>query len=317
MDHGFFDMITPADIAAAHERISPYLRRTPVMDVRLPGIANPVTLKLDCFQRSGAFKARGAFNSLVGNEEALAAGVAAASGGNHGAAVACAADALGLKAHIFVPTISSPAKVAKIRSYGAEVLVQGAVYAEALALCEAYIASSNAVSVHAYDAPLTVAGQGTLAVELEQQAPDLDTVLVAVGGGGLIGGVAAWYEDRARVVSVEPETSRALHAAREAGRPVKVDVSGIAADSLGASTIGTLPFEITQKYVNDYLLVSGEAIEAAQRWLWDHCRIITEPGGCAVLAALLEGVYVPQPGEKVCAVICGGNVDPARFAVTP
>jgi threonine dehydratase len=239
-------MTTRDDISAAHDRIAPWLRRTPVMDVRLPGIEQPVTLKLEYLQLAGVFKARGAFNSLIGNETAKTAGVAAASGGNHGAAVACAAQALGLKARIFVPSISSPAKVARIRHYGAEVVQDGAVYAEAQALCEAYVAETGAVQIHPYDAPATIAGQGTLAVELEQQAPDLDTVLVAVGGGGLIAGVAGWYEDRIRTVSVEPETSCALHAAHAAGEPVKVDVSGIAADSLGASTIGTLPFKIAQ-----------------------------------------------------------------------
>jgi threonine dehydratase len=305
------------EISAAHARIAPWLRRTPVMDVRLPGIEQPVTLKLEYLQMAGVFKARGAFNSLVGNEAARTAGVAAASGGNHGAAVACAAQALGLKARIFVPSISSPAKVARIRSYGAEVVQDGAVFAEAQALCEAHVAETGAVQIHPYDAPATIAGQGTLAVELEQQAPKLDTVLVAVGGGGLIAGVAGWYENRVRTVSVEPETSCALHAAHAAGEPVKVDVSGIAADSLGASTIGTLPFEIASRHVSDYLLVSDDAIDKAQHWLWDNCRIMAEPGACAVMAALLDGVYKPASGEKVCAIICGANVDPAKFAIKP
>lgn len=308
-------MITPDDIAAAAARIAPHVRQTPVMDVRVPGIQQPVTLKLEFLQLSGTFKARGAFNSLIGNEAARSAGVAAASGGNHGAAVACAAQALGFRARIFVPSISSPAKVARIRSYGAEVVQQGAVYAEALALCEQYIAETGAVSVHAYDAPATLAGQGTLGRELEQQAPDVDTVLVAVGGGGLIGGIASWYRGRTRIAAVEPATSRALHAAHQAGKPVKVEVSGIAADSLGASSIGSLPFEATQAFVEQYCLVSNSAIEAAQHWLWDNCRIMTEPGGAAVMAALLDGVYKPANDEKVCAVICGANVDPARFAL--
>ncbi len=310
-------MTTRDDISAAHGRIAPWLRRTPIMDVRLPGIEQPVTLKLEYLQLAGVFKARGAFNSLIGNEVARTAGVAAASGGNHGAAVACAAQALGLKARIFVPSISSPAKVARIRHYGAEVVQDGAVYAEAQALCEQYVAETGAVQIHPYDAPATIAGQGTLAVELEQQAPDLDTVLVAVGGGGLIAGVAGWYEDRIRTVSVEPETSCALHAAHAAGNPVKVDVSGIAADSLGASTIGTLPLEIAQRHVTDYALVSDDAIDRAQHWLWDNCRIMAEPGACAVMAALLDGVYKPASGEKVCAIICGANVDPAKFAIKP
>ena len=290
-------MISRTDIELAHARIAPRICRTPVMQVTLPGIAQPVTLKLECFQYSGSFKARGAFNSLIGNAAAKTAGVAAASGGNHGAAVAHAAQALGLAAHVFVPSISAPAKVARIRSYGADVIQDGANYAEALALCEAHIATTGAVSVHAYNAEPTLAGQGTVALELEDQCPDLDTVLVAVGGGGLIGGIAAWYGDRARIVSVEPQTCAALHAARAAGRPVKVDVSGVAADSLGASEIGGLAFEIAQAHVDDCLLVSDDAIAGAQMWLWHNHRIMTEPGGATVLAALLDGVYRPQENE--------------------
>ena len=307
-------MISQQDIKSAHARIASRICRTPVMQVSLPGIAQPVTLKLECFQYSGSFKARGAFNSLIGNEAATAAGVAAASGGNHGAAVAYAAQALGLKAHIFVPSISSPAKVARIKSYGAEVIQDGANYSEALALCDAHIAKTGAVSVHAYNAQPTLAGQGTLGLELADQCPGLDTVLVAVGGGGLIGGVAAWYGDQAKIVSVEPQTCPALHAARAAGGPVRVDVSGVAADSLGASEIGSMAFDIAQAHVDDCLLVPDETIEAAQMWLWQTHRIMTEPGGATVLAALLGGIYRPKDTEKICAVICGANVDPARFA---
>ncbi|NNJ73630.1 MAG: serine/threonine dehydratase, partial [Anderseniella sp.] len=257
-------MITQTDIELAYARIASRICRTPVMQVVLPGIEQPVTLKLECFQYSGSFKARGAFNSLIGNDAAKTAGVAAASGGNHGAAVAHVAQVLGLEAHIFVPSISAPAKVARIRSYGAEVIQDGANYAEALALCDAHIARTGAVSVHAYNAEPTLAGQGTLGLELEEQCPGLDTVLVAVGGGGLIGGVAAWYGERTRIIAVEPETCTALHAARAAGHPVKVDVSGVAADSLGASEIGRLAFEIARTHVDDCLLVPDEAIEAAQ-----------------------------------------------------
>ena len=308
-------MITQTDIKSAYARIASRICRTPVMQVALPGIEQPVTLKLECFQYSGSFKARGAFNSLIDNEAAKTAGVAAASGGNHGAAVAHVAQALGLKAHIFVPSISSPAKVARIKACGAEVIQDGANYAEALALCDAHIARTGAVSVHAYNAQPTLAGQGTLGLELDQQCPDLDTVLVAVGGGGLIGGVAAWYGERANIISVEPETCTALHAARAAGAPVKVDVSGLAADSLGASEIGAMAFEIAQAHVDDCLLVPDEQIEAAQMWLWHNHRIMTEPGGATVLAALLGGIYRPKDNEKICAVICGANVDPVKFAV--
>jgi len=285
------------------------------MQVSLPGIRQPVTLKLECLQYSGSFKARGAFNSLIDNDAARTAGVAAASGGNHGAAVAHVAETLGLNAHIFVPSISSPAKVARIRSYGAEVIQEGANYAEALAMCDAHIAKTGAVSVHAYNAEPTLAGQGTLGLELEDQCLDLDTVLIAVGGGGLIGGVAAWYGQRANIIAVEPQTCTALHSARAAGKPVKVDVSGVAADSLGASEIGALAFEIAQAHVDDCLLVPDDEIETAQMWLWHNHRIMTEPGGATVLAALLGGIYRPKDNEKICAVICGANVDPAKFAV--
>ena len=308
-------MITRTNIQSAYARIKPRICRTPVMQVAVPGIRQPIGLKLECFQYSGSFKARGAFNSLIENQAAKKAGVAAASGGNHGAAVAYVAQALGLKAHIFVPSISAPAKVDRIKSYGADVIQQGTNYAESLALCDAHIAKTGAVSVHAYNAEPTLAGQGTLGLELETQCPDLDTVLVAVVGGGLIGGVAAWYGQRASILSVEPETCNALHAARAAGRPVKVDVSGVAADSLGASEIGALAFEIAQAHVDDCLLVPDQEIEAAQMWLWHNHRIITEPGGATVLAALLSGVYRPENDEKICAVICGANVDPLRFAI--
>ncbi len=307
-------MITSTNIESAYARIASRICRTPVMQVALPSIAQPVTLKLECFQYSGSFKARGAFNSLIENQAAGIAGVAAASGGNHGAAVAYVAQVLGLKAHIFVPSISAPAKVARIRSYGAEVIQEGENYAEALALCEAHIAKTGAVSVHAYNAEPTLAGQGTLGLELEDQCPDLDTVLVAVGGGGLIGGVSAWYGKRASIISVEPETCTALYAARAAGKPVRVDVTGIAADSLGASEIGAMAFEIAEAHVNDCLLVPDDEIDRARMWLWNNHRIITEPGGATVLAALLGGFYTPKDNEKICAVICGANVDPARFA---
>ncbi|MGH6907929.1 MAG: pyridoxal-phosphate dependent enzyme, partial [Aestuariivirga sp.] len=222
------------EISKAAQRIAPFIRRTPVIDMEIEGIALPVTLKLELLQHSGSFKARGAFNNLVGRSSD-GAGVAAASGGNHGAAVAYAARALGHKARIFVPEIASPAKVARIASYGAEIVQKGANYYEALALCDAHIQSTGAISVHAFDAEPTLEGQGTLARELEDQSPDLDTLLVAVGGGGLIGGIAAWYQSSIKIVGVEPETCNALHAALAAGKPVAVNPSGIAADSLGSS----------------------------------------------------------------------------------
>jgi threonine dehydratase len=305
-------MVTRPDIERAAAKIAAHIRRTPVLDVALPGVARPVALKLEHLQHSGSFKARGAFNNLTGVKPG-AGGVAAASGGNHGAAVAYAAQALGFPAHIFVPEISSPAKVARIQSYGATVHQQGATYHEALQACETHIAKTGAIGVHAYDSEATLAGQGTLALELEQQAPDLDTLLVAVGGGGLIGGIAAWYQGRVKVVGVEPVTSACLHAALQAGHPVDVSPSGIAADSLGARAAGRLMFPIAQQHVSGVALVSDEAIRDAQRWLWRNGQLVTEPGGAAAFASLLSGAYRPAPDERVGVVICGANTTLEAF----
>lgn len=299
-------------IARAAHRIAPHIRRTPVIDIRFGDLDRPVTLKLELLQHSGSFKARGAFNNLA-EAPRSAGGVAAASGGNHGAAVAYAARQLGHKARIFVPEISSPAKVAKIASYGAEIVQQGPSYHEALALCEAHIAATGALSVHAYDAEATLAGQGTLARELEDQAPDLDTVLVAVGGGGLIGGIAAWYQSQVKVVGVEPETSNALHAALAAGKPVEVSPSGVAADSLGAKTAGSLMFPIAQRHVERVVLVSDDDIRAAQRHLWQSLQLVAEPGGATAFAALLSGAYRPEKDERVGVIVCGGNTTMEAF----
>jgi len=305
--------IARATIAEAARRIAPHIRRTPVVDVGLDLVARPVTLKLELLQHSGSFKARGAFNNLAQLPRS-ASGVAAASGGNHGAAVAFAARQLGHKARIFVPEISSPAKVARIASYGAEIVQEGPTYHDALARCEAHIAASGAHDVHAYDSEATLEGQGTLARELEDQAPDLDTVLVAVGGGGLIGGIAAWYQSRVKVVGVEPVTSNALHAALSAGRPVDVTPSGIAADSLGARSAGRLMFPIARKHVDRVVLVSDDDIRAAQRHLWHNMQLVSEPGGAAALAALLSKAYQPAPDERVGVVVCGGNTTMEAFA---
>ena len=298
--------IDRATIAEAAQRIALYIRRTPVIDIRFDGLARPVTLKLELLQHSGSFKARGAFNNLVGRA-IPEAGVAAASGGNHGAAVAYAAQSLGVKARIFVPEIASPAKLARIASYGAEIVQKGANYYEAVAGCEAHVAASGALNVHAYNEEPTLQGQGTLARELEEQAPDLDTLLVAVGGGGLIGGIAAWYESRVKIVGVEPETCNALHAALAAGRPVKVAPSGVAADSLGASFAGSLMFPIAQHHVDHVVLVSDENIGAAQRYIWQNLQLVTEPGGAAAFAALLSGAYKPERNERVGVLLCGAN----------
>ncbi len=300
-------------ISKAAQRLAPHVRRTPVMDVRIEGIAQPVTLKLELFQHSGSFKARGAFNNLVGLDP-TGPGVAAASGGNHGAAVAYAARALGHKAKIFVPEIASPAKIARIASYGAEIVQEGANYNEALALCDAHVEATGALGVHAYDAEPTLQGQGTLARELEDQSPGLDTLLVAVGGGGLIGGIAAWYQSSVKVVGVEPETCNALHAALAAGRPVAVKPSGIAADSLGSTFAGAMMLPIAQTHVDRVVLVSDEAIRGAQRHLWKTAQLVSEPGGAAAFAALLSSSYRPEKDERVGVVICGANTTMDAFA---
>lgn len=309
------EKLSRGDITATYDHIRPHIRCTPVLDISgAPfGLSAPVTLKLECLQHTGSFKARGAFANLL-TRDLPASGVVAASGGNHGAAVAYAAATLGIAARIFVPEISSPAKTDLIRSFGTDLVVTGALYCDALAASEAYRAKVGAISVHAYDARETLLGQGTLGLELAGQAADLDTVLVAVGGGGLIAGIAAWYGGSARIVAVEPETSCALHAALRAGRPVDVDVSGVAADSLGARRIGDLPFAICREHVADALLVSDDAITQAQSWSWRHLRLAVEPGGATALAALLSARYQPAPGERVGVVMCGSNVGLSALA---
>jgi len=300
-------------IAEAAERIRPWVRRTPVIDVMVPTVRDPVSLKLESLQYTGSFKARGAFANLVG-ATVPPAGVAAASGGNHGAAVAYAAMRLGHRARIFVPTTSSPAKIARIRAYGADVVVEGERYAVAAKNCEEYVRESGALGIHAYDMAATMCGQGTIGRELEEQAPDIDTVLVAVGGGGLIGGIAAWFGGGHKVVGVEPETCSALHGAMAAGEPVDVAASGIAADSLGATRVGALMFPIAMSGVDHVALVSDEDIREAQAWLWNEVRLVTEPGGATAVAALLSGAYSAEPGERVAAVVCGANTDLEAFA---
>lgn len=310
-------MITPDDIRAAHARIAGRVRRTPTMT--LPpetfGTPVPVVMKLEFLQVTGTFKARGAFNTLLG-DTMPAAGVCAASGGNHGIAVAHAAASLGIPARIFVPEISSPAKIARIRETGAELVVGGARYSDALAACEAHAAATGALSVHAYDAWPTMAGQGTVGLEWEEDAGGLDTVLVAVGGGGLISGIARWFDRRVKVVGVEPEGSSALHAALAAGGPVDVEVQSIAADSLGARNVFARVHETASAYVDHVALVPDAAIREAQKRLWLGLRAASEPGGAAALAALLCGAYRPAPGERVGVLACGANVDLAALAAT-
>ena len=302
-------MIDRNAIEQTYAVIRPYIRRTPVVDVegRDVGLSiDGVTLKLELFQRAASFKTRGAFANLL-QRDVPAAGVVAASGGNHGAAVAFAAMRLGLRAKIFVPAISSPAKIDRIRAYGADLTVGGDRYAEALAASEAYAVESGAMQVHAFDQPHTLLGQGTLALELGEQAPHLDTLLVAVGGGGLIGGIAAWYAGRVRVVGVEPEGAPTLTDALKAGRPVDAPAGGIAADSLAPRRVGELMFPIARDYIERVVLVTDDAIRAAQRALWDGVRVVAEPGGAAAFAALHGGVYKPAAGERVGVVVSGGN----------
>jgi threonine dehydratase len=307
--------IGPREVEAAAARIAGRVRETPVMTLELGALGEgDVTLKLELVQHTGSFKARGAFNRVLGEGPLPAAGVVAASGGNHGAAAAYVARSLGLRARIFVPAASPPAKRERIASYGAEVLVAGEVYDDAQAAADAEARRTGALLVHPYDHPLTVAGAGTLARELDRQAPGLDTVLVAVGGGGLLGGTAAWFQDRVRVVSVEPASIPAMHDSLAAGHQVEVTVQGLAADSLGAKRIGDVPWTTASAWVHDAVLVTDDEIRAAQRWLWSTCRVMAEPGGAAAVAALLAGAYSPAAGERAAAVVCGANTDPASVA---
>ena len=309
--------ITRDAIGAVERLIRPHVRRTPLLraDAAEFGLApGPVTFKLELLQHSGSFKARGAFANLL-RRAVPAAGVVAASGGNHGAAVAYAAARLGRAAAIFVPTITSPAKAERIRGYGARLVVGGDRYADALAASEAYAAESGALPVHAYDQPETLLGQGTVGLELEEDAPEVDTVLVAVGGGGLIGGIAAWYAGRAKVVAVESDGAPSLHAAFAAGRPVGAPAGGIAADSLAPPRVGGLMFPIARAHVApDVVLVTDDDIRRAQAALWSGLRLVTEPGGAAAFAALLSGRYRRASGERVAVLLCGANTTAVRFS---
>jgi len=296
--------------------IRPHVRRTPVIEVdgRDLGLdPTPLVLKLELLQHTGSFKPRGAFANLL-TREVPPAGVVAASGGNHGAAVAFAAKKLGMRATIFVPSVASPAKMERIRDYGANLVVAGERYVESLAASQRWAGESGAMPVHAYDQPETLLGQGTVGLEFEQQAPALDTLLVAVGGGGLIGGIAAWYSGRIKLIGVEPELAPTLASALEAGRPVDAEAGGIAADSLAPKRVGELMFPIAQAFVNRVVLVTDEAIQEAQRRLWDVLRVAAEPGGAAALAAVLSGRYRPEPGERVGVLVCGGNTAAVDFS---
>lgn len=302
-------------IGRTHAAIRRHVRRTPVLSLDMAEFGAPpfpVALKLECLQHSGSFKARGAFANLLGRE-VPAAGVVAASGGNHGAAVAYAARALGVKATIFVPEVTSPAKIDRIRGYGADLVVGGARYADALAASETFVADTGALPLHAYDDPGTLNGQGTLGLEIEEDLPGLDTLLVAVGGGGLIGGIAAWFGGRVKIVAVEPETAPTLHMALAAGQPVDAPAGGVAADSLAPRQVGRLMFPIARDHVAASLLVADAEIVAAQKALWETIRIVAEPGGAAAFAALASGRYVPEKGERVGVLVCGANTTAVSF----
>lgn len=308
--------ITPERIAETERRIRPHIRRTPVLEADGADfglVPQALTFKLELCQHAGSFKTRGAFANLL-LRDVPPAGVVAASGGNHGAAVAYAARKLGIAARIFVPTVSSQAKIARIRDYGAELEVTGERYADALAASEAWMAQSGALPVHAFDQVETLLGQGTLAQELEAQAPHLDSLLVGVGGGGLIGGIASWYASRIRVIGVEPEAAPTLTRALEAGHPVDAPAGGVAADSLAPRRVGEQVFPIAQRHVARTVLVPDAAILAAQEALWATLRIVAEPGGSAAFAALLSGRYAPTPGERVGVVLSGGNTVAVDFA---
>jgi threonine dehydratase len=306
------ELVTPDRIAATDRRIREHLRRTPLLGMDLPRIGHPpqpVELKCEYMQVAGSFKARGAFANLV-LRDVPEAGVVAASGGNHGVAVAYAAQRLGVPASIFVPTISAPEKIARIRSLGAELVVAGDRYADALDGALEHQARGGAMAVHAFDQPETLLGQGTVGLELREQRPDLDTVLVPVGGGGLVAGVAASYAGGARIVAVEPAGAPTLTYARRAGEPVDAPTGSVAADALAPRRIGQHPFAVTERFVEQVVLVDDDAIIAAQRMLWGAARLLVEPAAATAAAAITSGAYRPAPNERVAVLVTGANLDP-------
>jgi len=307
--------ITPDRIAETERLIRPHIRHTPLLDIDLAdfGLAQkPVALKLECLQHTGSFKVRGAFASLL-TQSIPDNGVVAASGGNHGAAIAYAAMRLGVPATIFVPGVTSPSKIDRIRAYGANLIVAGERYADALAASERYGEERGTLAIHAFDQPQTLLGQGTIGCEMDADLPGIDTLLVAVGGGGLIGGIAAWFRGRVKVIAVEPEGAPTLWRALAAGEPVDAETDGIAADSLAPKQVGSIMFPLAQAFVAQSVLVSDDAIRAAQLALWDKARLVTEPGGAAAFAALLSGTYAPASDERVAVLVCGANTTAVRF----
>ena len=307
--------LTREQIALTHERIRPYVRCTPVIEVDAADFgldASPITLKLELLQHAGSFKARGAFANLL-SRPVPKAGVVAASGGNHGLAVAYAAHRLGIPATIFVPSVAAATKQERIRSLQANLVVGGERYADALEASRRFIEETGAMEIHAFDQVETLLGQGSLGVELERQCPQLDTLLVAVGGGGLIGGIAAWLGGKVRLIGVEPHAAPTLYRAFEAGEPVDAEAGGIAADSLAPRRVGQLMFPVARKFVERVVLVEDEAIRQSQSQLWRALRVAAEPGGAAAMAALLSGAYKPATGERVGVIVCGGNTDAVKL----
>jgi threonine dehydratase len=303
------NIIDRGSIAPTEGLIRPHIRRTPVIEVDAADFglaAARLTFKVELLQHAGSFKTRGAFANFL-TREIPQAGVVAASGGNHGAAVAYASMKLGIPAKIFVPAISSPAKVRRIRNYRAELGITGDRYADALAASEVWAEKSGALSIHAFDQCETLLGQGTIGLEMEEQSPDLDTLLVAVGGGGLIAGIAAWFGGKVKVVGVEPEASPTLTMALDAGEPVDAPAGGIAADSLAPRRVGTLVYPIAKQHVDHVVLVPDDAIRRAQMALWEALRVVAEPGGAAAFAGLISRRYEPRPGEHVGILLSGGN----------
>jgi threonine dehydratase len=329
------DAVSRERIEEGEKVIRPYVRRTPVIavdaadfganaaDAQAKGDGSTrrigdngggakLTLKLELLQHSGSFKARGAFANLL-LREVPGAGVVAASGGNHGVAVSYAAMKLGIRAKIFVPSVASQEKVDRIRANGAELVIGGERYADAQAASEIWRAESGAMMVHPYDQEETMLGQGSVGMEFEEQAPEIDTLLVAVGGGGLIAGIASWYAGKVRIIGVEPEAAPTLFNAMRAGKPVDSEAGGVAADSLAPKRVGELMFPIAQKFVERVVLVTDDAIRAAQRALWKTMRVASEPGGAAAMSAILSGRYVPERGERVGVLVCGGNTTAVDF----
>jgi threonine dehydratase len=308
-------LVTPDMIASARARVSPFVRRTPIISTRPGelGLSHGVALKLELLQYTGSFKVRGAFHKILtaAQRGIPEAGLVAASGGNHGAAVAFAARRLGHRAEIFVPSTSPLMKRDRIASFGAIVHVVDGLYDDAQAAANAHQFETGALLVHPYEDVDVVAGQGTMAAELGDQLDSYDTLLVATGGGGFTAGQAAWVRDTRKVVSVEPVTSQCLRAAVTAGELVDVTVSGVASDSLGARRLGAVAWSVVRHFVDQAVVVTDDDIRAAQRALWDELRLVAEPGGATALAALRCGAYVPERGERVVVVVCGSNCDPS------